>query len=224
MKAVIFDMFETLATLYRVPPYFGWQISQDLGANPEEFYPLWKEMDEDYSKGKFDFETVIRRIGEQITYAHPEQIPEVVKKRSAFKMGSLRFVDRRVLAMLEELKKEGVKIGLLSNCYYEEAEAIHASALAPYFDVMVLSCEVGLQKPEPAIFQKCLEALSVEAADCLYVGDGGSRELEAARALGMQTLQAGWFIKTQRANWRLEDFAAAELPEEVLCKVRQITT
>ena len=98
----------------------------------------------------------------------------------------------------------------------EEAEAIRASVLASCFDVIMLSCEQGVQKPEHEIFERCLAELAVAPEDCLYVGDGGSRELETAREFGMQTLQAGWFVKNEQEDWKKEGFASATAPEEVL--------
>ncbi len=216
MKAVIFDMFETLVTLYSVPQYFGRNIAADLGADIDEFYPLWHEADEDYGKGKMNFLEVISRIGERIHYAFPEKIPEVVEKRYAFKQASLQKVEDRIVSLLRELKERGYKIGLISNCFLEESEAIRASVLAPFFDVLMLSCEQGVQKPEREIFERCLAGLCVAPEDCLYVGDGGSQELETARFFGMKPLQAGWFVKHHQENWRKEEFEVAEEPEEVL--------
>ena len=54
----------------------------------------------------------------------------------------------------EELKKQGFKIGLISNCYFEEAKVIRDSALFSYFDAVCLSCELGIRKPEEAIYER----------------------------------------------------------------------
>ena len=216
MKAVIFDMFETLVTLHSVPRYFGRNIAADLGADVDEFYPLWHETEEARSKGKMDFEESLYWIGERTHYAHPERIPEAVEKRHAFKTESLQKVEYRIVSLLRELKERGYKVALISNCFLEEAEAIRESVLAPCFDVMMLSCEQGVQKPEHAIFERCLAELSVAPEECLYVGDGGSQELETARSFGMKTLQAGWFVKNEQEDWRKEGFASATEPGEVL--------
>lgn len=216
MKAVIFDMFETLVTLHNVPRYFGRNIAADLGADIDEFYPLWHETEEARSKGKMDFEESLRWIGERTRYAHPERIPEAVEKRRAFKTESLQKVEYRIVSLLRELKERGYKVALISNCFLEEAEAIRAGVLTPCFDVMMLSCEQGVQKPEHEIFERCLAELNLAPEECLYVGDGGSFELETARAFGMQTLQAGWFVKNEQEDWRKEGFASATDPGEVL--------
>ena len=216
MKAVIFDMFETLVTLYSAPLYFGRQIAEDLGVTPEAFYPHWHASEEIRSKGQMNFEEAILQIGEKITYAYPERIPEVVKKRYAFKKECFRHVEERILVMLQELKAAGAKIGLISNCFEEEQIAIRGSVLVPYFDVMILSCEVGMQKPEKAIFHRCTELLGVAPEDCLYVGDGGSMELETAKSLGMHPLQAGWYLGTRTCGERNEAFSLAEEPADVV--------
>ncbi|MDE6698901.1 MAG: HAD family hydrolase [Lachnospiraceae bacterium] len=69
------------------------------------------------------------------------------------------------------------------------------SELFPYFDAVLLSCEQGIQKPDEEIFIRCIEQLHVKPEECLYVGDGGSRELETARKLGMTAAQAVWYLR-----------------------------
>lgn len=42
LKAVIFDMYKTLITLYESPLYFGTQIALDAGIEEEKFQKLWE--------------------------------------------------------------------------------------------------------------------------------------------------------------------------------------
>ena len=58
-----------------------------------------------------------------------------------------------------------------------------------------MSCELGIKKPDSEIFRKCLNDLRVSAKECIYVGDGGSFELEASEKLGMNPVQAVWYLK-----------------------------
>ena len=48
---------------------------------------------------------------------------------------------------------------------------------------------VGLSKPDPQIYELACERLDVEAADCLFVGDGANDELPGAERAGMTALQ-----------------------------------
>jgi putative hydrolase of the HAD superfamily len=60
-------------------------------------------------------------------------------------------------------------------------------------DVVVLSGEVGARKPEPAIFERALSELGVDAANALFVGDRLVDDIQGAAAVGMRTAQAVWF-------------------------------
>ena len=97
--------------------------------------------------------------------------------------------------MLRKLREQGIKVGLISNCFSEEAVVIRESTLFPYFDAVYLSYEQGVKKPDPEIFIRCMKELQVKAEECIFVGDGGSHELEASDILGMKPLQAIWYLK-----------------------------
>ena len=95
---------------------------------------------------------------------------------------------------------------------------IKKSVLYPFFDAACLSFDEGIQKPDPAIFERCIEKLGVKADECLYVGDGGSYELEAAQTFGMQAVQAVWYLRegTSQLSRRKEDFEHMEKPMDVI--------
>jgi HAD superfamily hydrolase (TIGR01509 family) len=60
-------------------------------------------------------------------------------------------------------------------------------SLDQYFDVVVVSYEVGCVKPDPAIYRICLERLGVPASSALFTDDRVVN-LEAASCMGFQTL------------------------------------
>lgn len=57
----------------------------------------------------------------------------------------------------------------------------------PYFDVISISGDLKMQKPDPHIFQLTMEQLGCEAAECIYVDDR-RKNLAAAKSLGMCTV------------------------------------
>ncbi len=120
--------------------------------------------------------------------------------------------------MLRALKKEGIMIGLISNCFSEESMVIKKSILyALNMYAYLLMKEYKNQNP--AIFERCIERLGVEADACLYVGDGGSNELEAAQRLGMQVVQAVWYLKegiNKPTQERKTDFEHIEKPMDII--------
>ena len=57
-----------------------------------------------------------------------------------------------------------------------------------YFDVVVDSALVGVEKPDPAIFRPALEALDVTAAEAVYVGDLYEVDVVGAQAAGLEAV------------------------------------
>ena len=107
---------------------------------------------------------------------------------------------------------------LFTNCFSEEAEVIRNSILIPFFDAVCMSFEEGPKKPDAKIYARCLERLGLKADECLYVGDGGSGELEAAQETGMRAVQAVWYLKegTGQPAKRKNDFQHVETPLGIL--------
>jgi putative hydrolase of the HAD superfamily len=93
------------------------------------------------------------------------------------------------LPTLVRLREQGLKLALVSNCSIQAADAIRATGVGDVLDALLVSCDVGAMKPDPAIYLRACELLHVAPAACAFVGDGGSRELEAAHALGMATFR-----------------------------------
>lgn len=83
--------------------------------------------------------------------------------------------------------------------------------------VACLSCELGVKKPQKEIFQICLAKLRLFAEECLYVGDGGSHELDKAKELGMRAVQAAWYLGDglDQPVRRLHGFEQLESPMDV---------
>lgn len=85
-------------------------------------------------------------------------------------------------------KARGGRTAILSNGVPEIMGRVRDERqLAAYFDVIVVSYELGMSKPEPAIYNVCLERLGVPASDSLFVDDRRVN-IDAAARLGLQTL------------------------------------
>lgn len=217
-KAVIFDMFETLITHYNCPLYFGAQMAADAGISEKRFQELWRPTETDRTIGKITLEETLEMILKENQCYSEERLKTIAAKRKATKEECFKHLHPEILPMLTRLKEQGVQVGLISNCFSEEAEVIRQSILVPYFDVVCLSYEEGVQKPDVEIFQRCMQRLSASANECIYVGDGGSRELETAEVLGMTALQATWYLRegTFQPTGRMHDFIQLETPLELL--------
>lgn len=104
--------------------------------------------------------------------------------------GLLRDAEPNVplLTAVQQARHASIPVGVISNSWgtdpynpYEEYK------LAEQFDAAVISGEVGLRKPDPAIYELAAQRLGLPASACVYVDDI-DRNLPPARALGMATI------------------------------------
>ena len=92
------------------------------------------------------------------------------------------------LDVLTALHVAGVRTGVLSDCTGELVTVWPELPYAALVTASVFSCDVGVRKPDPRMYEEICRALSVEPSTVIYVGDGGSQELTGARAAGMRAV------------------------------------
>lgn len=212
IKAIIFDMFETLVSLHNNPPYFAKQISADAGIAEADFRVYWDSSDDARSIGEMTLEELLEKILRANDRYSDELLQNIARKRVMSRAVAFQNIRGDIIPMLAALKDMGMLIGLISNCFSEEVGAIRESALFPYFDAVCLSYEEGVLKPDIEIYRRCAQKLGVAPGECLYVGDGGSRELEAARDIGMTPLRAAWYQDDARGA----DFVRLGTPMDII--------
>ena len=194
VKAVIFDMFETLVTLFVGRTYFSEDIAKDVGfADLENYRREWHLIEHDRSIGKLTIEEGLTLVFKRIGIYSEEKVRTIVNNRLAALQDTFDNIPEESFQLLKALKDRGIKIGLITNTFSDERDMIRASGLFPYFDAAMISYEQGICKPAPEMYQRMIEQLGVKAEECLYVGDGGSRELYGARDAGMKAAQCTWF-------------------------------
>jgi putative hydrolase of the HAD superfamily len=93
------------------------------------------------------------------------------------------------LETLAELRRRGHRLGLISVCSQDVPDVWDETPLAGMLDVTVFSCDVGISKPDPRIYEIACERLGVDPAECLFVGDGANDELPGAERVGMTAVQ-----------------------------------
>jgi HAD superfamily hydrolase (TIGR01509 family) len=85
-------------------------------------------------------------------------------------------------ATLEALSTAGVKVGVVSNIGWDIRPAIARAVDPARLDAVVLSCEVGLEKPDPAIYALGCERLGLDPGEVVFVGDDPLKDGGAVRA------------------------------------------
>jgi len=112
------------------------------------------------------------------------------------------------LPMLRQLRARGLRVGVLSDCTIELVQAWPSLPLTGLVEVAVFSCSEGWRKPDPVLFQTAAQRLGVETRECLYIGDGGGRELTGASSCNMTAVMlrtAAWAdndARREEDGWR----------------------
>jgi putative hydrolase of the HAD superfamily len=188
--AVVFDLFHTLTS---VESTWGGGVPMTcemLGVSHEDWDEQLLVHSRDRLAGvKTDPLAIIRDMAHAIDLTIPEErLHAATKNRIARFAAALRDIPQENLAVLERLKKQGKLLALLSNADVMEMASWDETEAARLFDVTVFSCAAGLVKPERGIYELCLRELGVHASEAVFVGDGGSDELQGARDAGMTTV------------------------------------
>jgi HAD superfamily hydrolase (TIGR01509 family) len=100
-------------------------------------------------------------------------------------------VDPDAVAVIEQLRAAGIRVGLCSNAPYRVRsmhDQLEYVGLAAHLDSVTFSGEIGWRKPSPRIFERALQALGTEAYATVMVGDTERDDIEGAHAAGMRAV------------------------------------
>jgi putative hydrolase of the HAD superfamily len=100
------------------------------------------------------------------------------------KMDLVLFDD--VAAALDDLKKRGLKLGLISNIEQNMTATLDKLGLSPKLDIVVTSQDAGFTKPQPEIFRYALKQAGVSPAEAVYIGDQYQVDVVGAKGAGMK--------------------------------------
>lgn len=211
-RAVIFDLFGTLVETVanRQLDLMLEEVAGPLDLPAGELKRLWRETWRERSDGRFArwddyFRRLGRSLGRELTQ---DQITTTYEVRLRFYRDLL--VPRGdAIATLVEIRSRGLAIGLISDCSWEVPRIWPETAFAPLIELPIFSCAVKMTKPDPRIYELACRRLGVHPTACLYVGDGGSRELTGATAAGLTAVRiadpgeaAGHALRYDEDDWR----------------------
>lgn len=98
---------------------------------------------------------------------------------------------RGVLSLLHFWKRRGVRLGLLSNLASPYREPCVSAGIAELLDTALYSCDEGIAKPDPVLYERLCERLGLPPARVLFVGDSLANDVEGARRAGLRTAGLG---------------------------------
>ena len=189
-KVILFDLFHTLTALESTwgdNHPFTYQI---LGVEKEAWnYQLLQNSPDRLTGRKTDPFEIVAEMARTINpHISDYLITRAVENRIARFANAIINVPKETLAVLRHFKSQGKTIALISNADTMEAEPWERSPMAAYFDHVFFSCAVGCAKPDRRIYELCLDTIGIDAADAVFIGDGGSNELHGAQQVGLATI------------------------------------
>jgi len=198
IKAVIFDLFGTLAQMKRKK--LPWT----------HFFAKVKEDCVSKGRDKFDIKQASRFVQTNdgpsrwvATQAVLSQLPEFEMEELDKLFLALNFeadvqMEAESTELFEDsleammrLKKNGLKLALVSNLATPYAAALELCRIRDIFDVVVFSFAEGAMKGEPdnqQIYERAAERLNLSKAECLFVGDTIEADYDGLVAVGMQAV------------------------------------
>lgn len=162
-----------------------------LGTDPDSFRRAYVKERLNYDRGTLMAAEYWDRVGSLVGSTVP---PKILPRLSQLDMESWFNINPFVVDLLATLRPQAQRMLVLSNMTLEGKH--HAFGPARYcgavdwtalFDSFLLSSDLRLVKPEPAIFAACVEAAGTEPGRCLLVDDT-LINVEAARAAGMHSI------------------------------------
>lgn len=209
IKGICFDLWETIA--YSVKGKASQEMRKKLKLKGEGSYQFTKLYEKSmmlkpynsskakisrfltsearkgsYDDLKLDFRNLCRNLGikpKNKLILDLEQTFKKVNKKSYLELFP------EVISVLENLKKKGLKLALISNTTSYSFEKLNQKFnLKNYFDAVSLSFEIGSLKPQPKIFQWVISKLNLKPSEILMVGDNLKDDIKAAQKVGMKAV------------------------------------
>ena len=142
------------------------------------------------------YDGALRALGLELK---PELIERVMELEQEGWLNSVH-VGPEVVGTLTQLRRRGLRLGLVSNAAYLPRlmkTQLAALGLESFFEGVSFSSEVGVRKPHPAIYADALGKLRVEARRALFVGDRVKEDVQGPKTIGMRAVLT--------REWRQED-------------------
>jgi putative hydrolase of the HAD superfamily len=196
LQAILFDLFETLITESQTRPAGISSLASQLGCEREVFRREWKALRPAAITGRVTFRQALSDIAAK-SGSHVDDVTlrRICDERIRTKVEPLEQVEHHMVMAIDHLRRRNLRLGVISNCVAEDVAGWPGCSLASRFDCAVFSFDIGLAKPDPAIYIEAARRLRVDVRDAWFIGDGGNDELTGATHAGLRAFRALWFLR-----------------------------
>jgi putative hydrolase of the HAD superfamily len=145
------------------------QIAQRFNLNPQSFWKLYEKNRGAYDRGDLSSEEYWSLFAQDTQVVLSKDDFQAIQ---ALDIGLWSSLNSEMFDWVSRLRENGYRTAILSNMHHEFARRLRAVAdWLNKFDHLTFSCEVRLIKPDPAIFDRCLNGLDVTPAEALFIDD-----------------------------------------------------
>lgn len=144
---------------------------------------MWTHRGE-YDAGMSDREFWDRIAGD---CGQPEPSSALLKELVALDASRMAVANEETLDLVRRLRRQAVRVGILSNAPYPIAKAIRRSKWGSLFDFFAFSCDYGICKPSRGIYRDVLVRLDVPHENVVFIDDR-RENVRAAELLGMKCI------------------------------------
>ncbi|SRR6266550_807595 len=179
IRAVIFDLWGVLAT--KNPRVFD-VMARDMHIS-NDARPYFIELLAEMEAGKLDEDGFWQR------FCQSQQRERPTKGTATWSQyyQEITHINDDLLQLVQQLKHNGYKVAIISNIDKYAVQHMRDKGLASHFDITIFSCEVGLLKPDPAIYKLAIEQLGVQPAEAFFTDDKPAK-VAGAKAVGLQAI------------------------------------
>jgi putative hydrolase of the HAD superfamily len=210
-RAVLFDFFGTLTRSVRRGPQHR-VVARILGCDPDAMVEVLDRSFYGRASGRLGtFEEQLRWVAEQAGGRPDREDVRAAAHTRVWALGKDTELRPEAVPTLTALRRAGLRTAVVSDCTHELPLMIHRLPVARLLDARVFSIEVGACKPDPAMYEEAGRRLGVRPEECLYVGDGGSRELTGADAVGMTAVRLAAPDLAGHLSFRTDDWTGPSI-------------
>ncbi|MBF4513000.1 HAD family hydrolase [Plantibacter sp. VKM Ac-2885] len=192
-SAVLLDFHNTLAVVRSVDEWID-EASDLVAGGPapgtiprERIRNVWGDARRLFPTLDWDLDPTAHRHAFVSTLSHDDAIPIDVADALYAVMPNQWMLNAGASDFIARASAVGTRLGIVSNIALDIRPALGRWGIADAIDAVILSYEVGCVKPDPRIFRLAADALGVDPADCLMIGDSAHDDVGGA-ALGMPCL------------------------------------
>lgn len=136
--------------------------------------------------GSFRRRLATRFVGPDVDV---DELERIASKHWQYPPGGLH---TDAVPCLESLREAGYRLGVIANQPTSVRAALERDGLVPYFEVWGVSDDLGIRKPDPALFVHALQTADVAPDRSVMVGDRLDYDVVPARQAGMRTI---WVLR-----------------------------